>query len=193
MVHIFLFAMEAKLLALQKEVDESRTKTQNTSSEKYEILWNLDEVIAQAPKELVASLQGKFFNILIKEVLTQNPSPPLERVVSDSIISLCKATNGKHSSPVIKTLMGLVQQKTTLNTKLTAIECIGRICNKIGMEIGGIAMEVITLLSKQFKSNQFEKKVASLTATARIIEGLMKSGSHIHAFIHKSFSKVCLL
>jgi hypothetical protein len=183
-----------KLKALKREIDAAKTKTQNTSLEKYEILWDCDECLRNEPPDSIVSLQGKFIPLLVKELVLQEPLPPLRRVIGEWIVGLCKyAKETNQAVMALKSFQELITQKQpSLVTKLTAIECTGAIFAGLGMSVAGLANDTVNLMIKQLKSATPEKRATALATVEKVVQGCGVSVSFIHSSILKAIKPVSM-
>src|SRR3990167_1415541 len=183
--------MEVKLRSLKELVESSKKKTQNSSPEKYELLWDLTELIKKTNLNTLLGLQSQFLSIFVKDLIFQDPSPPLRRIIAKNVVCICTTTGAiSQALNSLKSLLSIISLKTPLFTKIAAIECLGLIANGLGAMISSIANDCLSVLIKQFKSNSIDKKLSSIVALQRIVDGLNKSGVFVHGAILKSIKQV---
>lgn len=184
--------LEKTLQDLSKVVAGAKKKTQNTSLDKYELLWNIEEHFKGATPESLKAVQSKYIQLFL-EITIQDPTPPLKRVISQWIVRLCSESGSiSQALTTVKAYQNLLTQKSSLNTKLASLEIIGKIYQGLGVSVASAAGDSVQLLIKQFKSSVPEKRALSITTISNILTATGSSGVHLHALILKNIKQVSL-
>ena len=185
--------MEQTLQKLQQVTTASKKKTQNTSLDKYELLWDCERQLANVSQDNVKALEKKFLDLLGKDLILQEPTPPLQRVISLWVVKLCSISGSiSQALNTLKSFQAIIQQqKLPLTSKLAAMECIGRIYTGLGVSVASTAGDTINVLIKQFKSSFPEKRSTSINTIQKILEAVGPSGVHLHGIILKNIKQVC--
>merc|ERR1711974_415072 len=142
---------------LQKVVLAAKKKTQNTSLDKYELLWDVESQLKDVNVETIKALQGKFLNLFLKDIVKQDPTPPLRRVISQWIVKLCNASGAvSQALTAIKAFQNILPQKGSLVSKISALECMGMLYKGLGVAVASGASDSANILKnlKQIVSDK---------------------------------------
>eukprot|EP00026_Physarum_polycephalum_P000215 Phypoly_transcript_00215.p1 GENE.Phypoly_transcript_00215~~Phypoly_transcript_00215.p1 ORF type:complete len:1942 (+),score=349.45 Phypoly_transcript_00215:90-5915(+) len=182
--------LDEKLAALQKAVQEGKG---GTNAQKYDVLWNLDKLIASANKNEVAEsgIQTKFFQLLVSAV-NQGCSPSVARVIGLTISKFVDVTGDtKLLINLLKSIHTTITNKSASPTiKNTAMEVVGLILEKKGLATASLFVDTANILIKQIKANEAGTKPSALKSLRAAMVGAGSSASSMYEEILKT-SKSC--
>lgn len=182
--------LDKTLQDLHRVVIGAKKKTQNTSLDKHELLWDIEAHFDGVTPETIKSIQSKYMQLFL-DILFQDPTPPLRRVVAHWIVRLYTESGSiSQALSTLKTYQNILSQKASLSTKLSILEIIGMIYLGLGVSVASAAGETIQLLLKQFKSSTTEKRAAAASTIRNILTATGTSGVHLHALIFKNIKQV---
>ncbi|PRP83338.1 HEAT repeat containing 5B [Planoprotostelium fungivorum] len=185
--HTMSHTLDERLVSLKKIVEEEE-KGQNRSTEKFELLWDLEGFVQTLPKETVTEKHAEFVKYLQQALITGQDGPVLTRLVVRNLnVFLNYDSNYRSPLNVAKNIQTMLVKATNPSVKCTYITALGELCmfKDRSLQLASILVELVGLFLKLLKSVEVPVRVASIDALRCIVEG----GGQSTAFVHQDIIK----
>eukprot|EP01117_Protostelium_nocturnum_P008240 TRINITY_DN2940_c0_g1_i3.p1 TRINITY_DN2940_c0_g1~~TRINITY_DN2940_c0_g1_i3.p1 ORF type:complete len:1915 (+),score=660.86 TRINITY_DN2940_c0_g1_i3:207-5951(+) len=179
--------LEEKLVQLKKCVEEEEGG-QNRSTEKFDILWDLESIVAKTSKEGLDGIYSDFMKYLQSTLsLGQNGTILTRLIVRNLNFFLNCDPNYRTPLIVAKNIQTCLSKASNPNSKCAFITALGELFlfKDRSLQLASVLVELIAQLLKYLKAVEVTVKVAALDALKDIVQGGGQSSSFIHTDVIK--------
>lgn len=160
----------------------------------FEWLRFLDKVLVAAQKSDIKGCQKKLVQQLT-DLIEKSQGPPTRKLIASCLSTLFSVGDTFLLFDTVNRCNDILKNKddspSLVNTKLTAMCCVGAMYEKLGRMMGRSYEETVQILIKSLKSADSQTRIAIMQTLEKICSGMGSAIANVHKDIYKA-CRYCL-
>lgn len=160
----------------------------------FEWLRFLDKVLVAAQKSDIKGCQKKLVQQLT-DLIEKSQGPPTRKLIASCLSTLFSVGDTFLLFDTVNKCNDILKNKddsrSLVNTKLTAMCCVGSMYEKLGRMMGRSYEETVQILIKSLKSADSQTRIAIMQTLEKICSGMGSAIANVHKDIYKA-CRYCL-